>query len=160
MFGITPLGWIHTLGSLPAIPIAMYMFLRHGRIVPHSTLGRTYLASMMIGACTIFIVSTKPEAYAAAVVTIIFLVVGYSVRWLSRLGRAVIYIETVCLSVSAFLLMVPSVSETLRRVPNGHPIASDPKSPVLLGALGILLVTLLLGVGAQIVYLRRSPGRQ
>jgi hypothetical protein len=26
MFEISPLGWIHTLGSLPAIPVAVYMF--------------------------------------------------------------------------------------------------------------------------------------
>ena len=25
MFGISPLGWLHTLGSLPAIPAAAYM---------------------------------------------------------------------------------------------------------------------------------------
>ena len=30
MFGISPLGWIHTLGSLPAIPMAVYMFARYG----------------------------------------------------------------------------------------------------------------------------------
>jgi hypothetical protein len=36
MFGISPLGWLHTLGSLPAIPLAIYMFARYGRIVPRT----------------------------------------------------------------------------------------------------------------------------
>lgn len=159
MFGITPLGWLHTLGSLPAVPIAIYMFIRYGRIVPRSTLGRIYFASMMIGACTVFIVSNKPEAFVAAILTIAFVLIGYGIRLLPRLGRAVIYIETISLSVSAFLLLVPSVSETLRRVPDANPIVSDPKSPILLGALASLFVTLIIGVISQIVYLRKHPAR-
>lgn len=39
MFGISTLGWVHTLGSLPAIPLAIYMFARQGRIVPRSSPG-------------------------------------------------------------------------------------------------------------------------
>src|SRR5436190_23605289 len=42
MFGISPLGWVHTLGSLPAVPVAIYMFARYGRIVPRSTAGAIY----------------------------------------------------------------------------------------------------------------------
>jgi hypothetical protein len=51
--------------------------------------------------------------------------------------------------------MVPSVSETLRRVPDGHPLVTDPKSPLLLAALGGLFVILLIGVTAQIISLRK-----
>ncbi|WP_439863486.1 hypothetical protein [Pseudomonas antarctica] len=40
MLGISALGWLRTLGSLPAIPLAAYMFIRYGRIVPRSTPGR------------------------------------------------------------------------------------------------------------------------
>jgi hypothetical protein len=32
MFGISSLGWVHTIGSLPAIPLAIYMLARYGRI--------------------------------------------------------------------------------------------------------------------------------
>src|SRR5690606_40824849 len=55
------------------------------------------------------------------------------------LGRGGIYIETICLSLTAFLLMVPTVSETLRRVPDGHPFVTDLRSPLLLGAQASLL---------------------
>jgi hypothetical protein len=122
MFGISPLGWIHTIGSLPAIPLAFYMFVRHGRIVPRSAPGIAYFVFMLIGALP---------------------------------GRAARYIETIGLSLTAFLLMVPTVSEVLRRVPDGHPLVTDPKSPLLLGSLTSLLVVLVLGVAAQIIYLRR-----
>lgn len=54
-----------------------------------------------------------------------------------------------------FLLMLPSVSETLRRVPDGHPLVTDLNSPLLLGSQAGLLVLLIAGVTAQIVYLRK-----
>ena len=37
MLGISPLGWIHTLGSLPALPLALSMLWHHRRIDPRST---------------------------------------------------------------------------------------------------------------------------
>jgi len=59
------------------------------------------------------------------------------------------------MSLTAFLLMVPTVSETLRRVPDGHPLVTDLKSPLLLGAQGVLLLILVIGLAAQIRWLRR-----
>jgi hypothetical protein len=155
MFGISPLGWIHTLGSLPAIPAALYMLARHGRITPRSRPGRLYLVSMLIGAATVFLVAHQPVGDAIGAVTLLFLLVGYGARRLFGAARAGRYIETVCLSVSVFLLMLPTVTEILRRVPDGHPLVTDLKSPLLLGAQGTLLVLLLVGLAAQIIHLAR-----
>src|SRR5882757_1798590 len=148
MFGISPLGWIHTLGSLPAIPVALYMFAHHGRIVPRSTLGAVYFASMLIGAATVFLVAHQPVSYGIGAVTILLLLVGYGIERLLGSARVARYIETVCLSLSAFLLMVPTVTETLRRIPDGHPLVTDLKSPLLLGTQGGLLVILVVGLTA------------
>lgn len=156
MFGISPLGWVHTLGSLPAIPLAIYMFARHGRIVPRSVPGALYFGSMLIGATTVFLVAREPISYGIGAVTILLLVAGYSVGYVSGFGRGATYLETIFLTLTAFLLMVPSVSETLRRVPDGHPLVTDPKSPLLLGALAGLFVMLVVGLTAQIVQLRRQ----
>jgi len=57
---------------------------------------------------------------------------------------------------TGFLLMVPTVTETLRRVPDGHPLVTDPKSPLLLGAQRALVVALVIGVIAQVLYLRKQ----
>jgi len=156
MFGISPSGWIHTLGSLPAIPLAIYMFARHGRIVPRSGPGAIYFVSMFIGAATVFLVAHQPVSNVIGVVTLILLLAGYGVGLTSRLGRAGVYIETICLTLSAFLLMVPTVTETLRRVPDGHPLVTDLNSPLLIGAQASLLVALIVGVTAQVIYLRRQ----
>jgi hypothetical protein len=156
MFGISSLGWLHTLGSLPAIPLAIYMFVHYGRITPRNLFGAAYFVSMLIGATTVFLIAKQPVSYAIAFVTIFLLITGYGIERITFIGRAAIYIETICLSLSAFLLMIPTISETLRRVPDGHPFVTDLKSPLLLGFQGGLLVVLILGLTAQIIYLRKK----
>jgi hypothetical protein len=156
MFGISSLGWIHTLGSLPAIPVALYMFARHGRIVPRSIPGAVYFVSMLIGAVTVFLVAKQPVSYGIGVATLFFLLAGYGVGRMAWLGRAAVYVETIFLSLTMFLLMVPTVTETLRRVPDGHPFVTDLKSPLLLGFQGSLALMLVVGLGAQLVFLRKK----
>lgn len=160
MFGISPVGWAHTLGSLPAIPLAAYMFARHGRIVPRSVPGAAYFIFMLIGATTVFLVAHQSVSYVIGLATILLLFAGYGVDRLSIIGGAKRYLETVFLSLTAFLLMVPTVSEILRRVPDGHPIVTDPKSPLLIGAQAGLFVLLVIGLSVQIAHLRRQTIRQ
>lgn len=159
MFGISPLGWVHTLGSLPAIPLAIYMFARHGRIVPRSVPGALYFVSMLIGAITVFLVAHEPVSYGIGAATILLLLAGYGVGRIPQFGRGGTYLETIFLTLTTFLLMVPSVSETLRRVPDGHPLVTDPKSPLLLGAVAGLFALLVVGLTAQVIYLRRHGWR-
>lgn len=156
MFGISSLGWIHTLGSLPAIPVAFYMFARHGRIVPRSVPGALYFVSMLVGAATVFLVAHQPVSYVIGGLTILLVLAGYGIEPALGATRLARYIETICLSLSAFFLMVPTVSEILRRVPDGHPLVTDLKSPLLLGAQGTLFAILVVGLTAQITYLMRQ----
>jgi hypothetical protein len=156
MFGISPIGWLHTLGSLPAIPLAAYMFVRHGRIVPRSTPGVLYLIFMLIGALTVFLVAKQPVSNFIGVITLALLLGGYGIGLLGWKVRAVVYIETILLSLTAFFLMVPTVSETLRRVPDGHPFVTDLKSPLLIGAQGLIFLVLVVGVATQVYFLRKG----
>lgn len=156
MFGISPLGWVHTLGSLPAIPAAAYMILRYGRIVPWSAAGMVYLVAMLIGGTSVFLVAHAPVSYVFGVLTLLLLGVGYGVGELKLLGRAATYVETVCLSLTVFLLMLPTVTEVLRRVPDGHPLVTDLHAPLLVGAQASLLALLVIGLTVQIIRLRRQ----
>jgi len=155
MFGISPLGWVHTLGSLPAIPAAAYMLAAHGRIVPRSPAGTLYLASMVIGAATVFLVGHQPVSHVIGALTLLLLAVGYSIGRLPVSRVVATYVETITLSVTVFLLMLPTATEILRRVPDGHPFVTDLKSPLLLSVQGGILAALVVGVTAQIIYLRR-----
>ena len=53
--------------------------------------------------------------------------------------------------------MVPTLTETLRRVPYGHPLVTELNAPILLAYQASLLLALIIGLTAQILYLRRQP---
>jgi hypothetical protein len=156
MFGISPIGWFHTLGSLPALAMAIYMLVRHGRIVPRSIPGAIYFASMVLGGATAFLVAKQPVSYAIGGLTLLVIAVGYGVHRLTFLGRLRRYIETMSLSFSVLLLLVPTVTETLTRVPDGAPFASSVSSPIVLAAHATLLLAFIVGLIAQIIVLRRE----
>lgn len=160
--GISPLGWLHTLGSLPAIPLAAYMLAKHGRIVPETRAGRAYFWFMLLGVLTVYPIAHQPISSIVATVTLVALLLGYGIsRWpmAKRFGK---YIETISLSISVFLLMVPTVSESLRRLPVGDPLVTDLKDPLLLGVQGALFLALIVGVPLQMraLYKRKAlPGK-
>ena len=156
MFGISSLGWLHTLGSLPAIPAAIYMLTRHGRIMAHSKTGVVYFISMLIGCMTVFLIAQQTISYIVGIITMILLLVGYGVGRLSIARNISKYIETICLTLTVFLLMVPTVSETLRRVPDGHPIATALNSPILIDSQIVLFIALIVCLSLQINYLRKN----
>lgn len=156
MFGISPIGWVHTLGSLPALAMAVYMLARHGRIVPRTGPGAIYFASMVLGGATAFLVAKQPVSYAIGGMTLALIAVGYGVHRVTFLGRLRPYIETISLSSSVLLLLVPTVTETLTRVPDGAPLAPSVSSPIVLGSQAALLLVFVVGLIVQIVGLRRE----
>lgn len=146
---ISPLGWLHTLGSLPAVPLAAYMLVKHGRIVPETRAGQAYFWFMLLGVLTVYPIAHQPISSIVATVTLVVLLLGYGIsRWpmAKRFGK---YIETISLSISVFLLLVPTVSESLRRLPVGNPLVTDLKDPLLLGAQGALFLALIVGIPLQ-----------
>lgn len=146
---ISPIGWIHTFGSLPAIPLAVYMLVKHGRIAPDTRAGRAYFWSMLLGALTVYPIAHQPISAAIATATLVFLLLGYGLaKW--RATRPWAYVQTISLSISAFLLMIPAMSESLRRLPVGDPLATDLKDPLLLGAQGALFLVLIVGIPLQL----------
>jgi Sec-independent protein secretion pathway component TatC len=156
--GISPLGWLHTLGSLPAIPLAAYMLVRHGRIVPGTRAGRAYFWFMLLGVLTVYPIAHQPISSVIATVTLAVLLLGYGISKWPMAKRSGKYIETISLSISVFLLMVPTVSESLRRLPVGDPLVTDLKDPLLLGVQGALFLALIVGIPLQMraLYKRKA----
>ena len=157
---ISPLGWVHTLGSLPAIPLAAYMLAKHGRITPRSRAGHAYFWFMLLGVLTVYPIARQPVSLFVATATLFVLLLGYGLsRWSAPTGLAK-YAEAALLSTSVFLLMVPTISESLRRLPVGDPIAKGLQDPVLLGAQGALFLALVIGIPFQLRALHKRNSMQ
>lgn len=156
MLGISPLGWIHTLGALPALPVALYLLTKYGRIEPRSFAGVAYFAFMLVGAVTVYPIAHSRVSTGIATATLLLLFVGFGVRLRPTASRVALYIETIALSLTVFLLLVPTATELLRRLPPGAPIAADLGSPVLRAAHLTLLLGLIGGLILQLRAIRRD----
>jgi hypothetical protein len=126
------------------------MLVRRGRVAPETKAGRAYFWFMLLGALTVYPIAHQPISPIIATVTLVVLFLGYGISRWSKATQFWKYIETISLSLSVFLLMVPTVSESLRRLPVGHPLVTDMKDPVLLGALGALFLALIVGTPLQL----------
>lgn len=160
--GISPIGWLHTLGSLPAIPLAAYMLARRGRIAPETKAGHAYFWFMLLGVLTVYPIAHQSISAIVATTTLVVLLLGYGLSRWPMAPRPAKYVETISLSISVFLLMIPTVSESLRRLPVGNPLVTDLKDPLLLGVQGALLLALVVGIPLQLraLYKRNSaPGK-
>ncbi|RDZ26242.1 hypothetical protein [Lysobacter silvisoli] len=147
--GISPIGWLHTLGSLPAIPLAAYLLVRHGRIAPETKAGRAYFWFMLLGVLTVYPIARQPVSVVIATVTLTLLLLGYGIAMWRPAQRLWTYLQTIALSLTVFLLMVPTATESLRRLPVGDPLVTDLKDPLLLGVQGALFLALLVGIPLQ-----------
>jgi hypothetical protein len=145
-------GLFHTAVSLLAVPFGLVAFYRDGNIDPKTRFGKLYLLSMLVGSVTAFgFIPTKgfgpPQVLTlVTLVTLVGATYAGRARWL---GRAADYVQTLSASTSFLLLMVFTTTETLTRLPVGHPFPANAAAPELLPVRLALLMTFLLGVGYQ-----------
>lgn len=153
-------GLFHTAISLLPVGLGALAFWRDGKIDLRTHVGKWYLATMLAGSISAFgFILTKgftpPQVLTLVTLAVLGAAVGAE-RWLGRIGR---YVSTVSWSLSYLLLWVFTTTETLTRVPVGHPFAAGPDAPELIPVRMALLAAFLVGTGLQIAHLR-SEGRQ
>lgn len=151
---ISTIGWFHTLGSLPAVPLSLWLLAACGRIPPGTRAGKAWLVFMFIGALSGVLVIKSPPGVAISVLSIGSLVVGSLIGRIAPRWRHRWWIETVALSTATFTLFLPSFTEILTRLPAGAPIAAGPEAPLVVSIQLSLLALLIGGVVLQLTILR------
>jgi uncharacterized membrane protein len=160
-FHLTPLGLFHTLVSLVCVVVAFMALARHKGISPRTRLGQIYLGTLVITTLTGFPIFRHGKAgppHVLGVLTLVVLTIAAFAETSRLFGRASTYVKTVSYSMTVFFLMIPTVTETLTRLPLGAPIVSSPESPVFGPLYGALLVAFLIGAGLQVRALKRRAG--
>jgi uncharacterized membrane protein len=151
------LGIIHTLLSLPPIVFGLWGFLSAGRIDPATRVGRLYLLSMVASIVTSFGLSSTGgfnPGHALGILALVLMAVAVAAPRLGWLGGGAPYVQTLSLSASFLVLLVPGIIETLTRLPAGQPLATGPQSPAIQGSLLVLVVLFLAGTTWQVTRLR------
>ncbi|WP_394781464.1 hypothetical protein [Undibacterium sp.] len=166
MFGLSTLGIIHTLISLVAVVAGIMALVREQRINPGNTTGKVYIWATVLTCVTgfgIFAHGGFGKPHALGIITLVVLGVA-ALAGSSRLfGKAAVYVETICYSLTFFFHMVPGITESTTRLPLGNPIFSSPDAEGLQQITGVAFLLFLIGVVLQVRRLRADkswvPGR-
>jgi hypothetical protein len=161
MFGLTPLGVVHTAVSLIAVAAGVVAFFRHGRIDPQFTVGRLYVVTTILTCLTAFGIFQHGgfgKPHVLGIVTLVVLGIAAAARRTSLFGRASAYVETLGYSATFLFHMIPAITETSTRLPLGAPLLPNADAPELKTASGMLFVLFLLGAAWQVRRLRAERG--
>lgn len=152
IYGLTPLGVIHTLISLVAVAAALIAFARDKGIVGPSTLGKVYIWTTVLTCLTgfgIFQHGGFGKPHVLGIVTLLVL----GLAWMAdqrKFGPASAKVAVVSYSLTFFFHMIPAVTETTTRLPLGSPMLPGHEAPELKAITGVMFLVFLAGVTLQL----------
>ncbi|MEX2125312.1 MAG: hypothetical protein WD795_15575 [Woeseia sp.] len=157
MFGLTPLGVIHTAISLIAVAAGVVCFVRYGGISLRNTTGKSYVIMTVLTCLTgfgIFQHGGFGIPHVLGIVTLVVLALAVVAEHTRLFGTASRYVETVSYSATFFFHMIPGVTETFTRLPAGAPLFESPDAPALQSTIGVIFVLFIAGSAYQMWRLR------
>lgn len=160
MFGLTPLGMVHTVVSLIALAYGVIALLRYKQISPGNREGQVYLWGTMLTAATglgIYQHGGFGPPHVLSLLTLAALAVGTVAVRTTVFGALSRYVQATCYSVTFLFHMIPAVTETTTRLPLGKPLLASAEAPELKQAAGVLLLLFVIGLTLQVRWLRKQP---
>ena len=159
MFGLTPLGTIHTAISLVALFAGFAALWRFREISTRSRRGKLFIAGTVLSCLTgfgIFQHGGFGNPHILAIVTLVVLAVALAVELRQVLGNASRYVATVGYSLAFFFHFIPGTVETLLRLPAGAPYLANPDDPKAQPIIGLFFLLFLVGATLQVLRLRAT----
>ena len=160
MFGLTPLGTLHTAISLVALGAGFIALASQQEISTRSRAGRAFAIATVLVCLTGFGIFERGgfgKPHILGIVTLLVLAVAFAAERLDVFGRASRYVGTVGYSLAFFLHFIPGTVETLLRLPVDAPFLSNPDDPKAQPVIGVFFVLFLIGAALQVLRLHRAP---
>ena len=156
---ITALGWFHTVLGILALASGLTSLVRDKLINSVSGAGKLYLVCTLITAVSALGIYNQGSfgiAHVLAVLTLLALAVGYALEKKPFLGALSPYLQAASYSATFLFHMIPAITDGLMRLPPGDPVVTRIDDPLLQGFYLAFLITYLLGLTWQILYLRKT----
>lgn len=156
--GLSNLGIFHTVIGVLAIIAAVIGFINHGKIALYSLTGKIYFYGTLITSLTalgLSSVSGFNPGHGLALIIVVLITGSYYLHTKKQGYNRFRFFENFFLSFSFFLSLIPTVNETLTRVPVGHPVATGPTDPVITQTLAIILLLFVMGSIYQFIQQRK-----
>ncbi|MDR6489079.1 cbb3-type cytochrome oxidase subunit 3 [Chryseobacterium vietnamense] len=151
---LSSLGIFHTIIGITALSGAIIGFIKYGKINLAQPSGKVYFYATAVTSLTALGISKNGGFNAGHVFSLFILVliaVAYFLSVSKKESKKARYFENFLLSFSFFLSLVPTVNETLTRVPLGHPLAKDIKDPVIGQTLLVIFLLFIAGSVFQFI---------
>lgn len=157
MFGLSTLGIIHTVLSLIAIVCGIWSFVRFKEILLETRRGKIYLITTMLTALTAFGIFNFNGKFGVghglAVLTVLAITAGTIVAVTGMFGRWTRCLQALFYSTTMLFHVVPGITETLTRLPLGHPLVNREEPSVLVPIYGALFLVYFVCLFVQLRWL-------
>ena len=156
---ITLLGWFHTIIAIVALIAGIYSLAKFKVIRLEDKTGMIYLVCTFIAATTALMIFQHGgfgAAHGLAVLTLLAMVVGTVAEKFNLFGKMSKYFQAISYSATFLFHMIPAITDGLMRLPVGNPVVTSIEDPLLRGFYLAFLVTYLVGVTFQILWLKKQ----
>lgn len=155
--GLSHLGIFHTIIGVVAIVAAIISLIKSAKIDLGKATGKIYFYCTLIASLTALGLSSIRginPGHILAILIVILILVAFFLYRKKQGNNSSRLVENFFLSFSLFLSLIPTVNETLTRVPLGNPIAQGPTDP-LIGKI-LLLLFILFIIGSVLQFRRQN----
>lgn len=152
--GLSVLGIFHTIIGVVAIVSALVSFVRFGKVNLNHITGKLYFYFTIITSVTALGISRHGgfnAGHALSLVILILISIAFYLHSKKGGNNKARYFENFLMSFSFLLSMLPTVNETLTRVPVGHPLAKDINDPLIGKTLFVIFVLFIVGSVYQMI---------
>ena len=156
---MTVLGWFHTILGILAVLSGFYTLYKYKIITTEESSGKLYvLVTLLVAGSALGIYNQGGFgiAHVLAVLTLIALAGGYIMEKFKWFGSFSKYFQALGYTSSLLFHMIPAITDFLRRLPVGDPFIDSFEDPLLLNFHTAFLVIYLVGLVAQMVWLKRQ----
>jgi len=133
VFGISLIGWIHTITGSLAIFIGIYILHKYKLIAYSLHSGKIYIFLTGISAATSLFIFNNGGfnlAHLLGLFTLFALFIGFIFER-KQIFFFFLYFQAFSYSATLLFSLIPGISEVFTRLPSGNPIAQSIFDPVL-----------------------------
>jgi hypothetical protein len=157
--GLSNLGIFHTIIGIIAIATGLISFVKYAKINLATASGKIYFYGTIIASLTALGLSKHGGFNAGHIFSLLILilvVIAFFLYYKMGQHNRARYFENFLLSLSFFLSLVPTVNETLTRLPLRNPLAKNAGDPLIAKTLLIFFILFLAGSTYQFIKQKRS----
>ena len=153
-----PLGWFHTILGIGALMSGFYTLIKYRVVTLAHRSGKLYALLTLIVAGTALGIYNQGGfgiAHNLAVLTLVALAGGVVMEKTRLFGSFSKYCQALGYSSTLLFHMIPAITDFLRRLPVGDPFIDTLEDPLLRQFHLAFLAIFVVGVIAQVLWLRK-----